>query len=93
MFCSRLVDKVWQDVYLKPPNMVYVFLLSLVKQARKTPKELPLYELQRSLNRLILYQVSIIPASETEQKALMDTLCQFSSQSHVIFDDTNVDLF
>ena len=92
VFCSRLVDKVWQDVYLKPPNMVYVFLLSLVEQARKTPKELPLYELQRSLNRLILYQVSIIPASETEQKALMDTLCQFSSQSHVIFDDTNVDV-
>ena len=59
--------------------------------ARRFPKELPLGDLQRSLNRLILHQVSTIPATETEQKALMDTLCLFSSQAHVIFDDTNVD--
>ncbi len=36
-------------------------------------------------------QVAGIPASEVEQKALMDTLCMFSSQAQLIFDDTNVD--
>jgi len=43
------------------------------------------------MNRLILYQVSTIPSSEADQKGLMDTLCLFSSQAHVIFNDTNVD--
>ena len=52
---------------------------------------MPIMELQRSLNRLILYQVSHIPSSESEQKAFMDVLCLYSSQAHVILDDTNVD--
>ena len=91
VFCSRLVDKVWQDVYLKPVNELYSFFYALVEQARKTPKELPLGDLQRCLNRVILFQVSTVPASEESQKQLMDTLCMFSSQAHCIFDDTNFD--
>ena len=91
MFCARLVDKVWQGVYLRPSSEIYTFLLSLVEQAQKFPNLLPLGDLQRSMNRLILYQVSTIPSSEADQKGLMDTLCLFSSQAHVIFDDTNVD--
>lgn len=63
----------------------------MVEQARKVPKQMPLMELQRSLNRLILYQVSNIPSSEDEQRSFMDMLCMFSSQAHVIFDETNVD--
>ncbi len=92
VFCSRLVDKVWQGVYLKPSNGVYTFLLSLVEQARKQPGSLPLGDLQRSLNRIILYLVSSIPACDSEQKDLMNTLCLFSSQAHIIFDDTNFDI-
>ena len=91
VFCSRLVDKVWQDVYLKPVSELYNFFYALVEQARKTPKELPLGDMQRCLNRVILFQVSTIPASEESQKQLMDTLCMFSSQAHCIFDDTNYD--
>ena len=91
VFCSRLVDKVWQEVYLKPVSELYSFFYALVEQARKTPKELPLGDLQRCLNRVILYQVSTVPASEESQKQLMDTLCMFSSQAHCIFDDTNFD--
>ena len=91
VFCSRLVDKVWQSVYLKPSSGVYNFLVALVEQARKLPNTLPLGDLIRSMNRIILHQVSTIPSSESDQKALMDTLCLFSSQAHVIFDDTNVD--
>ena len=91
VFCSRLVDKVWQGVYLKSNSGVYTFLVALVEQARKLPNTLPLGDLIRSMNRIILHQVSTIPSSEADQKALMDTLCLFSSQAHVIFDDTNVD--
>ena len=91
VFCSRLVDKVWQDVYLKPVSELYSFFYALVEQARKIPKELPLGDLQRCLNRVILFQVSTVPASEESQKQLMDTLCMFSSQAHCIFDDTNFD--
>ena len=91
MFCARLVDKVWQGVYLRPTSEVYTFLLSLVEQAQKSPNLLPLGDLQRSMNRLILYQVSTVPTSEADQKALVDTLCLFSSQAHVIFDETNMD--
>ena len=77
--------KVWQGFYLKPTSGVYTFLLSLTEQARRVPKNLPLVELQRSLNRLILYQVSTIPSTDAEQKSLMDTLCLYSSQAHDIF--------
>ena len=81
----------WQEVYLKPVSELYNFFYALVEQARKTPKELPLGDLQRCLNRVILFQVSTVPATEDSQKQLMDTLCMFSSQAHCIFDDTNVD--
>ena len=91
VFCARLVDKVWQGVYLRPSSEIYTFLLSLVEQAQKFPNLLPFGDLQRSMNWLILYQVSTIPSLEADQKGLMDTLCLFSSQAHVIFDDTNVD--
>ena len=91
VFCSRLVDKVWQGVYLKSNSGVYTFLVALVEQARKLPNTLPLGDLIRSMNRIILHQVSTIPSSEADQKAIMDTFCLFSSQAHVIFDDTNVD--
>ena len=43
------------------------------------------------MNRLILYQVSTIPSSQADQKGLIDNLILFSSQAHVIFDDTNMD--
>lgn len=85
------MDKVWQDVYLKPVSELYSFFYALVEQARKTPKELPLGDMQRCLNRVILFQVSTVPATEESQKQLMDTLCMFSSQAHCIFDDTNYD--
>ena len=91
VFCSCLVDKVWQEVYLKPISELYMFFYALVEQARKMPKELPLGDVQRCLNRIILFQVSTVPSTEETQKQLMDTLCMFSSQAHCIFDDTNVD--
>ncbi len=83
--------KVWQNVFQDSAQTVYTFLFWLVEQARKTPKQMPLMDLQRSLNRLILFQVSHIPTTEVEQKAFMDILCMYSSQAHVIFDETNVE--
>ena len=77
---------------MRPSSEISTFLLSLVEQAQKFLNLLPLGDLQRSMNWLILYQVSTIPSSEADQKGLMDTLCLFSSQAHVIFDDTNVDM-
>ena len=91
VFCSRLVDRLWQGVYHKPSARVYDFLLSLVEQALKQPNKLPLGELFRCLNRVVLYQLSTIPTTEKDQRALMDTLCMYSSQAHILFDDTNVD--
>ena len=70
---------------------MYTFLFWLLEQARRTPKQMPLMDIQRSLNRLILYQVSHIPTTESEQKSFMDTLCMYSSQAHILFDDTNVE--
>ena len=91
VFCGRLVDKLWQGVYREPSVKVYEFLVSLVEQALEQPNKLPLGELFRCLNRVILYQLSTIPTTERDQRALMDTLCMYSSQAHVIFNDTNVD--
>ena len=91
VFCARLVDKLWQGVYLKPSAKVYTFLLFLVEQAVKIPNQLPLRDFHRSLNRLILYQLSSIPTAEAEQKAFMDILCLFSSQASIIFNKTNFD--
>ena len=91
VFCARLVDRLWQGVYLEPSLKVYNFLISLVEQALKQPNVLPLGDLFRSLNRTILFQLSVVPTSERDQKALMETLCMYSGQAHTIFDETNVD--
>ena len=91
VFCSRLVDRLWQRVYLGPSLKVYNFLISLVEQALKQPNVLPLGELFRSLNRVILFQLSTIPSTDKDQKALMETLCMYSGLAHIIFDETNVD--
>ena len=92
VFCMRLVDKLWAGVYSKPSDTIYAFLHKMVEQALTKPKQFPLNELQRALNRVILYQVSSIPQTEPEQKELVDTLCQISSHAHLIFDDTNMDV-
>lgn len=91
VFCTRLIDKLWQGLYAKPSEHLYKFLKKLVEQAITKPKILPLVELQRALNRIILYQLSTVPKSEPEQKELVDTLCMLSSHAHVIFDETNTD--
>lgn len=91
VFCSRLVDRLWQGVYQDPSLKVYNFLIFLVEQALRQPNILPLGDLFRSLNRVILFQLSNIPSTEKDQKALMETLCMYSGQAHIIFDETNVD--
>ena len=91
VFCTRLVDKLWQGEYAKPSDSIYNLMLKLVEQALMKPKMLPLPDLQRALNRVILYQLSVVPQTELEQKELVDTLCLLSSQAHVIFDETNQD--
>lgn len=91
VFCCRLVDRLWQGVYQDPSLKVYNFLIFLVEQALKQPNVLPLGDLFRSLNRVILFQLSTIPTTEKDQKALMETLCMYSGQAHIIFDETNVD--
>lgn len=91
VFCARLVDKLWQGMYLHPSTRLYNFLISLVEQALKQPNTLPLGDLFRSLNRIILYQLSTIPSTEEDQKAMMETMCRYSGQAHIIFDETNVD--
>ena len=91
VFCSRLVDKLWRGVYQQTSFSVYNFIIALVEQALKQPNILPLGELFRSLNRVILFQLSTVPSTEQDQKALMETLCMYSGQAHVLFDETNVD--
>ena len=92
VFCQRIVDKLWQGYYVKPSDYVYKFLKSLVEQALLKPKVLPLHDLFTALNRVILYQLSVVPETEHEQKDLVDTLCLLSSHAHVIFDEMNTDL-
>ena len=91
VFCTRLVDKLWLGEYVKPSESVYNLLLKLVEQALAKPKLLPLADIQRALNRVVLYQLSVVPQSEMEQKELVETLCLLSSQAHIIFDETNQD--
>ena len=92
LFCSKLVDKVWQGAYDKPAVGVYTLLLNLLEQAKKQPSMMPVTELQRCLNRTILYMISEVPSTEQDQKGLMDTLCSFSSQAATIFDEHNNDM-
>ena len=91
VFCSRLVDKLWLGEYVKPSESIYNLLLKLVEQALAKPKLLPLADIQRALNRVVLYQLSVVPQNELEQKELVETLCLLSSQAHIIFDETNQD--
>ena len=92
VFCQRIVDKLWQGYYVKPSDYMYRFLKNLVEQALLKPKVLPLHDLFTALNRVILYQLSVIPETEHEQRDLVDTLCLLSSHAHVIFDEMNTDL-
>ncbi len=92
VFCQRIVDKLWHGHYVKPSEYMYKFLKSLVEQALLNPKSLPLNDLFSALNRVILYQLSVMPETDHEQKDMVDTLCLLSSHSHVIFDEMNTDL-
>ncbi len=92
VFCQRIVDKLWQGYYVKPSDYMYRFLKNLVEQALLKPKVLPLHDLFTALNRVVLYQLSVIPETDHEQKDLVDTLCLLSSHAHVIFDEMNTDL-
>ena len=92
VFCQRIVDKLWLGYYVKPTEYMYKFLKHLVEQALLKPKVLPLHDLFTALNRVILYQLSVFPETEHDQKELVDTLCLLSSHAHVIFDEMNTDL-
>ena len=92
VFCQRIVDKLWYGYYVKPSDYMYKFLKNLVEQALLKPKSLPLNDLFTALNRVILYQLSVIPETEHEQKDLVDTLCLLSSHARVILDEMNMDL-
>lgn len=53
---SRLVDKLWQGVFKKEPEEVFVFILKLISQAkRRGSASISLDGIYRCLNRTILY--------------------------------------
>jgi len=53
---SRLVDKLWQGVFKKEPEDVFVFILKLISQAkRRGSATISLDGIYRCLNRTILY--------------------------------------
>ena len=57
---NRLVDKLWQGVFQRPPDEVFQFILKLIAQAKRRTggSSLSLEGIYRSLNRSILYMLS-----------------------------------
>ncbi|XP_039272900.2 WD repeat and FYVE domain-containing protein 3-like [Styela clava] len=88
-FASRVVDRVWLDMYNQDTKTIFEFIRKLVVQGRHKASKCSsslLDSLYRSLYRVILYQLSRRHQSVSEQMTVLDALHSLTSNQELIFD-------
>ena len=95
---NRLVDKLWQGVFQRPPEEVFQFILKLIAQAKRRTggSSLSLEGIYRSLNRSILYMLSSKSRQANDnlagQMGVLDVLHKIVDNRSIIFGAGNHEL-
>lgn len=92
-FAARVVDKLWQEQFVGPSKDVVYFLRKLIAQARRLKRAGGCQEAaHRSLNRVLLYQLSRPCGSPLEQAHILEALHAISNQRQTVFSQHNTDV-
>ena len=89
-FTSRLVDCLWNGLYVGEPSAVFEFLLKMLSQAKRK-STIPTDPLLHSLNRTILYQLCKPLDSLQVQLCVVDCLGKITTHRSVVFGVANND--
>ena len=95
---NRLVDKLWQGVYHRPPDEVFQFILKLIAQAKRrtSGSSLSLEGIYKSLNRSILFMLSVKTRQAKEnlagQMGVLEVLHKIVDNRGIIFGAGNHEL-
>ena len=92
----RLVDKLWQGLFQRPPDEVFQFILKLIAQAKRRSGSgsLSLEGIYRSLNRSILFMLSFRQpnADLAGQMGVLEILHKIVDNRSIIFGAGNHEL-
>ena len=89
-FSSRIVDVLWSGTYTRPAQDIFEWLVMLLQQAKRK-NGLPLESLYRSLNRLLLFQLSRPLNTALSLSSLIRCLQTIHTHQTVIFGPENID--
>ena len=91
---SRLVDKLWQQVFKKKADEVFQFILKLIAQAKRRSgtSMLSLEGIFRCLNRTILYMLSRPIQGVADQTAIMEVLHKLMTNRATVFSRDNPEI-
>ena len=91
---SRLVDKLWQQVFKKNADEVFQFILKLISQAKRRSgtSMLSLEGIFRCLNRTILYMLSRPIRGVADQTAIMEVLHKLMTNRSIVFSRDNPEI-
>ncbi|XP_069124433.1 WD repeat and FYVE domain-containing protein 3-like isoform X2 [Argopecten irradians] len=90
-FASRLVDKMWQNVFTRESKEVFEFISKLIQQAKRKASGVSLDLIYRSLNRTVLFQLSRPIQSVAVQTTVLDALHKLTSNRGLVFGPGNYD--
>ncbi|CAK8696786.1 unnamed protein product [Clavelina lepadiformis] len=82
---SRIVDKVWQNMFTDDCKKIFYFIAKLIALCQNKPSVHALTSLYRSLVRLMLHQLSRRHSSISEQMVVLDALHCLTTNRNVVF--------
>ncbi|XP_052069301.1 WD repeat and FYVE domain-containing protein 3-like isoform X1 [Mytilus californianus] len=90
-FASRVVDKLWQSVFMRESKEVFEFISKLIAQAKRKASGVSLDLIYKSLNRTILYQLSRPLTNVASSTGVLDALHKLTSNRSLVFGPNNYD--
>ncbi|XP_023930684.1 WD repeat and FYVE domain-containing protein 3 [Lingula anatina] len=90
-FASRVVDKLWQGMYVRDSKDVFEFVSKLIAQAKRRASGVSLDPIYKCLNRTILYHLSRPTYAVPAQMSVLDALHRLTSNRSLVFGPGNYD--
>eukprot|EP00794_Sanderia_malayensis_P012330 gene12330-13603_t len=88
-FASRLIDKLWMEIFSKDYEVIFGFLLKLIEKYEATGINAEF--LYKTMNRAILYHLSRPQYRITDETSLLEFLHLLTSNSKTVFSPNNRD--
>ena len=90
-FASRVVDKLWQSVFMRESKEIFEFISKLIAQAKRKASGVSLDLIYKSLNRTILYQLSRPLSNVASSTGILDALHKLTNNRSLVFGPNNYD--